>query len=116
MKTANEFVENLKDVFAAFGAIEARRMFGGYGLYHDGLMFALVSGDVLYLKTDKQSLASFTGLDLQPFEFEKKGKMVETSYYTAPEIIFDEPDAAKEWASRAYEAALRTRKPKKSRQ
>ncbi len=48
MKTSNDFLSTLNDVFALFGAIEAKRMFGGYGLYHQGGMFGLVSGNELF--------------------------------------------------------------------
>lgn len=41
----SEFVDNLNDVFGQFGSIAVRRMFGGYGVYHDGLMFGLVAHD-----------------------------------------------------------------------
>jgi DNA transformation protein len=113
MKTTSEFVGSLNDVFSLFGAIEARRMFGGYGIYHDGLMFALVADDVLYLKTDENSAGFFVEPGLQQFEYEKSGRKMRMSYYAAPEEVFDDPQLAKEWASRAYEAALRARKPKK---
>lgn len=113
MKATSEFVGNLNDVFALFGGIEAKRMFGGYGIYHDGLMFALVADDVLYLKADENSSGSFAELGLPPFEFEKKGKTMQMSYYAAPEEIFDNLEKAKEWADRAYAAALRARKPRK---
>ncbi len=106
----SEFVGNLKEVFTLFGPINAKRMFGGYGIYHDGLMFALVADDVLYLKADKQSADIFIKQGLRPFEYDKKGKTVTMSYYTAPEEIFDDPEEAKVWAVRAYEAALRGRK------
>jgi DNA transformation protein len=108
----SEFVENLQEVFALFGPVSARRMFGGYGIYHDGLMFALVTDDVLYLKADKQTVDRFLEQNLRPFEYDKKGKTVTMSYYTAPEEIFDDPEAAQEWAVRAFEAALRGRKAK----
>lgn len=110
MKSVSEFVRNLDDVFELFGAIEAKRMFGGYGIYHDGLMFALVAGEVLYLKADRKSAESYVELGLQQFEYEKSGKKVRMSYYAAPEDIFDNPKKAKEWADRAYEAALRAKK------
>ena len=113
MKAPSEFVGNLNDVFALFGAIEAKRMFGGYGVYHDGLMFALVADDVLYLKADEDSAGSFVELGLQQFQYEKSGKTMRMSYYAAPEEIFDDPEQAKEWADRAYEAALCARRSKK---
>jgi len=106
-----EFVTHLNDVFERFGPIHAKRMFGGYGVYHQDLMFALVADDVLYLKADAESSAFFDQLGLSRFEYIKDGKMTRMSYYMAPEEIFDDADVAKVWAVRAYEAALRSRKP-----
>lgn len=109
----SEFVEHLHSVFAEFGPITVRRMFGGYGLYHEGLMFALVADDVLYLKADQKSTADFIERNLAPFRYDKNGKQVQMSYYLAPEEIYDDVNVAKAWANRAFEAALRSSKPKK---
>jgi DNA transformation protein and related proteins len=49
----SEFVDSLDEVVAQFGAISAKHMFGGYGIYHDSVMFGLVADDVLYLKADE---------------------------------------------------------------
>lgn len=110
----SEFVENLHTVFAEFGPITSKRMFGGYGIYHDGLMFALVADDELYLKVDKLSINDFEEHHLPAFEYDKNGKTVKMSYHRAPEEIYDDPDAAIHWANKAYEAALRSRSNKKS--
>lgn len=108
-----EFVENLEAVFVLFGPVKAKRMFGGYGIYHDGLMFALVADDVLYLKADEGSIGKFIELGLQRFEYTQGDKRITMSYCMAPEEIFDDPKLAKEWAVYAFEAALRARQPKK---
>lgn len=105
-----EFVEYLHEVFETFGPIRARRMFGGFGIYHDDLMFGLVADDVLYLKADAESAESYVARGLTQFEYIKQGKPMRMSYYTAPEEIFDDPEAARVWASLAFEAALRSRK------
>lgn len=109
----SEFVEHLKEVFAPFGPIRAKRMFGGYGLYHDDLMFGLISDDVLYLKADKYSSIAFSERGLPPFAYERGGKTMKLSYYMAPQEIFEDAAQAKEWASRAFEAALRARRSKR---
>ena len=106
----SEFVENLAEVFVSFGPIRSKRMFGGYGIYHDDLMFGLVADDVLYLKADSQSENIFSDLNLPPFQYTKNGKTMKMSYYLAPEEIYDDPEIAKEWAVKAFEAALRSRK------
>jgi len=107
----SEFVDNLDEVFALFGAVQSKRMFGGYGVYHDNLMFGLVADGVLYLKADELSFRAFSELGLPQFEYEKGGRKMKMSYYMAPEEIFDDPGLANEWAARAFEAALRARKP-----
>lgn len=109
----SELIEHLKEVFEQFGTIRARRMFGGYGIYHNDLMFGLVADDVLYLKADAKSAKRFTDKGLSQFQYLKAGKPIGLSYYAAPVEIFDNPDEAKAWASLAYAAAIRAKNPAK---
>ncbi len=113
MASSTEFVDNLHEVFALFGRIRARRMFGGFGIYKDDLMFALVADNVLYLKADEVSRQAFVEQGLLPFEYVKNGKPIQMSYYTAPDELFDDAELAKKWADCAFAAALRGRKSKK---
>ena len=76
----SEFTRYLQEVFELFGPISARKMFGGYGIYHQGLMFGLVADDTLYLKADAQNVAFFEELGLGPFEYHKQGKVMKMSY------------------------------------
>ena len=41
--------DDIRELFSAFGPVELHRLFGGAGLYADGVMFALISRDVIYL-------------------------------------------------------------------
>ncbi len=103
----SEFVDYLKEAFQEFGPISARRMFGGHGIFHRGLMIGLVADDVLYLKADKHSAARFTQRGLTQFEYRKGNRLVAMSYYLAPEEALENPAEMREWAQAAYEAALR---------
>ncbi len=103
----SEFVDYLLEVLEPFGRVRARRMFGGYGLYHQDVMFALVAGERLYLKCDDSTLEQFLARDMEPFQYRKGGKWVQLSYYSAPEEIFDDPDTAVYWARLAFTAAWR---------
>ena len=105
----SEFVEYLKDVFVHFGPIRVRRMFGGYGIFHEGVMFGLVADELLYLKADASSASHFETRGLAQFEYDKGKKIVKMSYYRAPDEIFDNPQKASIWAHRAWEAALRSK-------
>jgi DNA transformation protein len=103
----SEFVSFLHEVFEPFGAIRSRKMFGGYGIYDQDLMFGLVADDELYLKADKQSEPLFEDNQLTPFEFNKDSNIMQMSYYHAPEQIYDDLDQALVWTEIAYAAALR---------
>jgi len=102
-----EFIDHLKDVFRLFGPFAAKRMFSGHGLFRDGLMFGLVSGDTLYLKADAQSAPRFKQLGLPQFEYRRKGKVAKLSYYAAPESVMEDAAEAARWGRVAFEAALR---------
>jgi DNA transformation protein len=106
----SELVIHLCELFERFGAVEARRMFGGYGLFHDELMFGLVASDRLYLKADATSAPDFVERGLAQFEYTKQGRATRLSYYLAPDEVFDDPEAAEWWAAHAFDAALRSRK------
>ncbi len=106
----SEFVTYLHEVFASFGPISSKRMFGGHGIYHQGLMFGLVADDALYLKADALSRGEFDSRGLLPFEFVKQGKPTQMSYFAVPERIFDDPDDAAVWANRGFQAAVRCMK------
>ncbi len=101
------FDDHIADVFSAFGPIQLRRMFSGYGLFRDGLMFGLVIDDVLFLKADARNVGDFLELGLAPFTYARKGRMVHLSYYQAPDAVMDDSAKAAEWAQSAFEAALR---------
>jgi DNA transformation protein and related proteins len=111
----SEFSVHLHEVFAELGTITIRRMFGGYGVYHQGLMFALVADDALYLKADAQNLAHFSKRGLPPFQYSKQGKLLNIAYYLAPDEILDDPAAAAEWGRRSHAAALRASQAVKKR-
>ncbi len=86
-------------------------MFGGTGVWHQGLMIGLVAHDTLYLKVDDQTRGQFEALRLSAFEYTRQGKTVALSYYRAPEEMLEAPAEAVAWARLAYAAALRVVRP-----
>ena len=109
----SEFIRYLQEVFELFGPISARRMFGGYDIYHQGLMFGLVADDTLYLKADAENVGYFHELEQAPVEYHKQGKVMKMSYYLAPDEIMDDREQAALWAQRSFAAAVRGKKPVK---
>ncbi len=108
--TANpEFVDMILDLLSGMGPVSKRRMFGGAGLFMDGVMFALIADETLYLKVDEGNQPAFDALSLGPFTFQRQGKQVALSYFEAPGECFDDPDVMTEWCHNAWQAAKRSK-------
>jgi hypothetical protein len=56
---SDALVEHLRDLLEPLGRVSARAMFGGHGLYLDGLMIGVILDEALYLKTDAQTRDAF---------------------------------------------------------
>ncbi len=109
MTAKPQFVDMILDLLTGMGPVSKRRMFGGAGLFMDGVMFALITGETLYLKVDERNQSAFEDLSLGPFSFERQGKQVALSYYEAPGECLDDPDVKTEWCQNAWQAAKRSR-------
>jgi DNA transformation protein and related proteins len=97
------------DLFVAFGPVVVRRMFGGGGIYAEGLMFALVADGVIYLKADAQTIPAFEKEGLRPFTYAAKGrKQISLSYWRMPDRLYDDADELARWARKAVMAAQRS--------
>ena len=112
MATVSELVRFLCESLTPLGAITARRMFGGYAVYCDGVVFALVAHNVLYFKTDDGNRSDYEALGLQPFKpFDDKPTVMPN--FPPPESALDDPDELMLWARPALAAAIRTAAVKK---
>jgi DNA transformation protein len=112
MAQGSEFVAFVLESLQPLRGVSARQMFGGHGIYKDGVMFALIAGDQLFLKADDRNRPGFETRGLQPFTYAAKGRPIRMSYYEAPSEGLDDPEILCEWARAAYAAALRA-KPKR---
>jgi DNA transformation protein len=110
-----EFSDFLGDQLAGFGPVQVRRMFGGAGVFRDGLMFGLISDDTLFLKVDDRNRPDFEAAGMRQFLYEKQDKTVGLGYFECPPEVLDDPDSLAAWAEKAFAAALAGRKPRKAK-
>jgi DNA transformation protein len=104
-----DFIEHLLDQLAGWGGVNARRMFGGWGLYRAGVMFGLVADDVLYLKADDANRPAFEDAGMKPFSYQRAGKpAVIMSYWECPPDALDSAETLIALARDAHAAALRS--------
>ncbi|MBT5570955.1 MAG: TfoX/Sxy family protein [Alphaproteobacteria bacterium] len=120
MASDSEFPDYTLDLLVQVGPpfdthARLRRMFGGHGIFCDGVMFALIADDALYLKVDDETRPEFTAVGSEPFLYEKAGKQIALSYMSVPNNTAGDIDALGTWAHMALAAANRAqaRKPVK---
>jgi DNA transformation protein len=102
------------DLFDAHGAIQARRMFGGFGMYVNGQIVGIIVRERIYLKTDDESRKAFIAEKCKPFTYQKRtGKGVSLRYYAIPERLYDDPEEFAAWVDRAH--AIVPAKPAKKK-
>ena len=106
-KEEKEFVAYVVDLMQSVGPVYARSMFGGHGIYMQGLMFGLVADGVLYLKADEETGNEFLDKGLDAFTYNKKGKEYRMSYYQAPEEALEDSEEMNYWANKAWGMALK---------
>jgi DNA transformation protein len=100
--------DHVSELFAQFQPVSVRRLFGGAGLYADGVMFAILSRDAIYLKADDETRAAFEREGCTPFSYQAKGaRRAIMSFWRMPERLYDDPDELAVWAGRALEVARR---------
>jgi DNA transformation protein len=111
----NNFVEFVLESLQSLRGVSARRMFGGWGIYKDSVMFALIASDTLYFKVDAGNRQAYEAADLPYFTYTDKGKPIRMPYCEAPSEGFDDPEILCAWARDAFAAAVRARKAKRGR-
>ena len=106
MAAESGLAELLKEHLGPIGPIAVRRMFGGAGVFFDGLMFGLIVDDTLYLKANDANRPDFEAEGLAPFSYQRgNGQTTVMSYWRAPERLLDEPDEMLVWARKAIAVA-----------
>lgn len=117
MPVSEEYLDYVVDQLGCIGEVAAKKMFGGVGLYHDGLFFGLIASDVLYFKVDDENRPEYETAGAKPFQpyGEESYSM---GYYEVPVDVLEDVDQLRTWARGAVAAAARkasSRKRKKKK-
>ncbi len=114
MSVSDDYRDFILEQLAPAGRVTARRMFGGVGLYLDGLFFALIDDDTLYFKTDDSNRARFQRSGSQPFCPDPVRPDYQMGYWQVPAEVLEDADELKVWAREALAVALRSRTTRKA--
>ena len=92
MNVSPEYLHFVMDRLSPLGGVSSRAMFGGYGIFHQGLMFALISEDILYFKVDDSNRERYKKAESKPFPHG-------ISYWEVPSEVLEDNDKLHEWAN-----------------
>lgn len=104
---ARAFAQHVVDLLATWAAVQARAMFGGFGLYREGRMFALIASETLYFKADATSANEYIRHGLSPFTYQSAGKTSTLKYFAAPAEVYEDAQHMAHWANLAWQSAQR---------
>lgn len=108
MSVSQEFQLYVVEQLNGVGYVATRKMFGGVGLYADGIFFALIADDTLYFKVDSTNQLDYesAGMDaFRPYP-DKKRTM---QYYEVPIDVLEDLEQIDVWARKAIAVALQAR-------
>ena len=111
MAVSPEFRAWVLEILGGLSQVTGRSMFGGFGLYRDGLFFALIDGDTLYFKVDDSNRQDFEAAGTGPFR--PYGDDRAMQYYEVPPEVLEDPDQLRTWAERAVDVARRAASAKR---
>jgi DNA transformation protein and related proteins len=114
MPRTNELCDHIVDLLSPLGPASYRFMFGGYGVYVDGLMIGIVADDRLLLRADDENRPDYEARGIGPFQ-PYEGKSQSMPFFAVPDEVMDDPEELLEWARKSIAATLRMKTSKKKR-
>lgn len=101
-------VDWITEALEPVGGVTLRKMMGGATLYCDGTIFAIVADDAVWFKADAVSDADWDAAGCARFTFTMGDGRIETmNYRRAPDDVYDDADAMRDWASLGIAAGIR---------
>ncbi|MFA5877385.1 MAG: TfoX/Sxy family protein [Candidatus Paceibacterota bacterium] len=112
-KTFHDYV--VGDLLSHMEGLGSRAMFGGYGLYLDGIIFGIIAEDALYLKVDDTNRKEYESFGSSPFTYQKKEKEYAMSYWVIPEEIMENRERLAELIMQSVHIQKQSKKKKLKR-
>ncbi len=115
MASSKDFCQSVVQHLNQLGPVTSRAMFGGYGLYLEGVMFALIAYEVLYFKVGDANQADYIEAGMKPFTYDGKAKPIKMSYFEVPGWVYEDLAVLQLWMGKAHAVARAAKHKKKKR-
>lgn len=102
----NSFVKYIiNDLLRNISGVSSKAMFGGHGIYKDGVIFAIVVDNELYFKVDNSNRVEYERSASEQFIYQSKKGPVKMPYWKVPENVMENPNLAAQWAEQSVDAS-----------
>jgi DNA transformation protein len=108
LRSTASFERFVLDQLSGLDEVSSRKMFGGVGLYSDGVFFGIIARDALYLKVDAQTRGAYQRAGMVPFR-PFPGRPTSMGYYGVPVEVLESGMELTRWARDAVKVAMRAR-------
>lgn len=109
MSSDHVLKDYILDQLSGMGEFETKNMFGGTALLRNGAAFAKIKHGSLWLKVDDGNIDDFKGEGMVQYTYGKDNSRT-LNFYETPEEVLEDPELLVEWATKACEAAKRSKK------
>jgi DNA transformation protein len=110
MATSQSYREFVLEQLGRLTPVTGKSMFGGVGIYAQGLFFALIAEDRLYFKVNDATPPDFERRGMEPFR--PFGEDSAMGYYEIPADVVENVNQLETWMKKAIDVAARARQGK----
>ena len=109
LSVSQEYQDYVIDQLSTVGSIQSKHMFGGVGLYADGIFFALIANDILYQKVDDTNRRDYESAGMDAFRpYPDKTRSMQ--YFEVPVEVLEDQQELNAWARKSIAVALHAKK------
>lgn len=106
MPVSSDYLAYVVEQLAQTGKVSTRRMFGGIGVYCEGVFFGLIDDDVFYLKVDAANRQDYLERHCQAFKpMARDPNAYSMNYFAVPQEVLEDADELRSWARKSIAIA-----------
>lgn len=115
LTASSEYTEYVLELLEPIGPVRISRFFGGVGISHGLVQFAMIMGNSLYFVVNDNTRQKYEKVGMTSFSYTtKKGRVQVRKYFELPEEILTDTEQLRLWASESIQVAAKTKKPNKT--
>jgi len=115
LSASAEYTEYVLELLEPIGPVRISRFFGGVGISHGLVQFAMIMGNSLYFVVNDNTRQKYEEAGMTAFSYAtKKGRVQVRKYFELPEEVLTDAEKLRLWASESIQVAANTQKPIKT--